>query len=105
MIVSRIRVDLLIQKKDLKQKNLFLEVDFIFLTQVEVDLLKVPMRRRWKRKDRRDAFQINIKRIYFGYYWLCREWRPVEQSGEGRMAEYTMRHSEETTCTGSKSED
>jgi len=30
MIVSRTKVDLLIQKKDLKQKNLLLKIDFIF---------------------------------------------------------------------------
>ncbi|EAQ9835882.1 hypothetical protein CD578_23165 [Salmonella enterica] len=68
MIVSRTKVDLLIQKKDLKQKNLLLKIDFIFLTQVKINLLEVSVRRYWKRRDRCNAFQINVKRVYFGCY-------------------------------------
>jgi len=68
MIVSRAKVDLLIQKKDLKQKNLLLKIDFIFLTQVKINSLEVSVRRRWKRRDRCNAFQINVKRVYFGCY-------------------------------------
>ncbi|EAA9462476.1 hypothetical protein ACM19_23565 (plasmid) [Escherichia coli] len=68
MIVSRTKVDLLIQKKDLKQKNLLLKIDFIFLTQVKINLLEVSERRHWKRRDRCNAFQINVKRVYFGCY-------------------------------------
>ncbi|EDT8897379.1 hypothetical protein CE98_004468 [Salmonella enterica subsp. enterica] len=68
MIVSRIKVDLLIQKKDLKQKNLLLKIDFIFLTQVKINLLEVSVRRHRKRRDRCNAFQINVKRVYFGCY-------------------------------------
>ncbi|EAV6361394.1 hypothetical protein E7763_23265 [Salmonella enterica] len=48
MIVSRTKVDLLIQKKDLKQKNLLLKIGFIFLTQVKINLLEVSVRRHWK---------------------------------------------------------
>ncbi|OKW56656.1 hypothetical protein AWP73_25955 [Escherichia coli] len=68
MIVSRGKVDLLIQKKDLKQKNLLLKIDFIFLMQVKIDSLEVSVRRDWKRRDRCNAFQINVKRVYFHCY-------------------------------------
>ncbi len=36
--MSRGKVDLLIQKKDLKQKNLLLKIDFIFLIYVKINL-------------------------------------------------------------------
>ncbi|OKV80834.1 hypothetical protein AWP64_15960 [Escherichia coli] len=68
MIASRGDVDLLIQKKDLKQKNLLLKIDFIFLMQVKIDSLEVSVRRDWKRRDRCNAFQINVKQVYFGCY-------------------------------------
>ncbi|EBX2258013.1 hypothetical protein BKF58_21915 [Salmonella enterica subsp. enterica serovar Enteritidis] len=68
MIVSRGKVDLLIQKKDLKQKNLLLKIDFIFLMQVKISSLEVSARRLWKRRDRCNAFQINVKRVYFCRY-------------------------------------
>ncbi|WP_338301435.1 hypothetical protein, partial [Escherichia coli] len=64
MIVSRTKDDLLIQKKDLKQKNLLLKIDFIFLTQVKINSLEVSVRRHWKRSDRCNAFQMNLKRVY-----------------------------------------
>ncbi|EAB5852992.1 hypothetical protein E5J83_24645 [Salmonella enterica subsp. enterica serovar Infantis] len=35
-------------QKDLKQKNLLLKIDFIFLTQVKINLLEVSVRRHWK---------------------------------------------------------
>ncbi|EAQ4650412.1 hypothetical protein C0K13_21160 [Salmonella enterica] len=50
------------------QKNLLLKIDFIFLTQVKINLLEVSVRRHWKRRDRCNAFQINVKRVYFGCY-------------------------------------
>ncbi|EAR7809376.1 hypothetical protein E0324_12875 [Salmonella enterica] len=45
-----------------------LKIDFIFLTQVKINLLEVSVRRHWKRRDRCNAFQINVKRVYFGCY-------------------------------------
>ncbi|EDD2330240.1 hypothetical protein GA298_22150 [Salmonella enterica] len=68
MIVSRAKVDLLIQKKDLKQKNMLLKIGFVFLMQVKITSLEVSVRRRWKRRERCNAFQINVKRVYFDCY-------------------------------------
>ncbi|RKP85042.1 hypothetical protein D8Y31_24710 [Escherichia coli] len=65
MIVSRTKVDLLIQKKDLKQKNLLLKIDFIFLTQVKINLIRGIGERHWKRRDRCNKWFYYLRIILF----------------------------------------